>query len=156
MTTAPTQGSPTPHDTPIRERRASGHLTSARTAPYGRHIAGVLATAFTLSAGHTLYAWIEGIEDPTFTVTTPLAWGFYVVGFASVVLAGRTGRVAQISLLAYLTALLGIAIFYYPTTFGPAQQTTFGWFENDVYIGLLVTATYLAVQRLRRTTLAPA
>ena len=155
MTTAPTQTSTTQHDTTAGRRRASGE-TSARTAPYGRHIAGVLAAAFTLSAGHTVYAWVEGIEDPTFTVTTPLAWGFYVVGFASVVLAGRTGRVAQVSLLTYLTALLGIAIFYYPTTFGPAQQTTFGWFENDVYVGLLVTATYLAVQRLRRTTLAPA
>lgn len=156
MTTTPTQGPITPQDTMTGRRRAFGHLVSARTTSYGRHIAGVLAAAFTLSAGHTVYAWVERIEDPTFTVTTPLAWGFYVVGFASTVLARRTSRVAQVSLLAYLTSLLGISIFYYPTTFGAAQQTTFGWFENDVYVGLLVTATYLAVQRLRRTTLAPA
>jgi hypothetical protein len=156
MTTTPTQGSPTPHDTPIRGRAAFGRAAGGRVSSYGRHIAGVLAAAFTLSAAHTVYAWVEGIEDPTFTVTTPLAWGFYVVGFASVVLAGRTGRVAQVSLLAYLTALLGIAIFYYPTTFGPEQQTTFGWFENDIYVGLLVTAAYLTVQRLRFTTLTPA
>ena len=52
--------------------------------------------------------------------------------------------------------MLGIAFFYYPTAFGPAQQTVFGWFENDVYVGLLVTATYLGVLRLRRTTLTPA
>lgn len=60
------------------------------------------------------------------------------------------------SLIAYLGALLSISVFHYPTTFGPAQQTTFGWFENDVYVGLLITATYLAVQRLRCTTLTPA
>ena len=29
----------------------------------------------------------------------------------------------------------------------------FGWFENDVYVGLLVVATYLGVLRLRRVTL---
>lgn len=29
----------------------------------------------------------------------------------------------------------------------------FSWFENDVYAGPLVTATYLGSQRLRRNTL---
>ena len=130
-------------------------VSADRTASYGRHMSQVLVAAFTLSAAHTVYAWIGGIEDPTFTVTTPLAWAFYAVGFGAAVLAGRTGRAAQLSVLAYLVALLGIAFFYYPTTFGPRQQTTFGWFENDVYVGLLVTATYLGVQRLRRTTLTP-
>ncbi len=155
MTTAPTRGSTTPHDTTSGRRTATGRQMSARTASYGRHMSNVLIAAFTLSAGHTVYARVEGIEDPTFTVTTPLAWAFYVVGFGSAVLARRTGRVAQVSVLAYLATLLWIAVFYYPTMFGPQQQTTFGWFENDVYVGLLVTATYLGVQRLRRTTLTP-
>jgi hypothetical protein len=152
MTTSTASGTTTQDTTATKPRRA----TAARTATYGRHLSGILAVAFTLSAGHTVYAWVEGIEDPTFTVTTPLAWAFYVVGFGAAVLARRTGRVAQVSLLAYLAALLGISVFYYPTTFGAPQQTTFGWFENDVYVGLLITATYLAVQRLRRTTLTPA
>jgi len=52
--------------------------------------------------------------------------------------------------------VLGIAFFYYPTVFGLEQQTVFGWFENDVYVGLLVVATYLGALRLRRTTLTPA
>ncbi len=59
-------------------------------------------------------------------------------------------------MLGFLAAVLGIEAFYYPTTFGVEQQTVFGWFENDVYVGLLVTATYLGVVRLRCTTLTPA
>ena len=127
----------------------------ARTSTYGRQMSGVLVAAFTLSVVHTIYAWVEGIEDPTFTVDTPLAWGFYAVAFGMAALARRTDRWAQLAVLAYLATVLGIAFFYYPTVFGPAQQTVFGWFENDVYVGLLVTATYLGVQRLRRTTLTP-
>ncbi|MGI5185640.1 hypothetical protein ACQEVZ_56290 [Dactylosporangium sp. CA-152071] len=151
MTTTPATATNTATATGTGTGTASGR----RTAPYGRHMSNVLVAAFTLSAGHTVYASVEGIEDPTFTVTTPLAWAFYVVGFGAAVLARRTGRAAQAAVLAYLTALLAISVFYYPTTFGPRQQTTFGWFENDVYVGLLVTATYLGVQRLRRTTLTP-
>jgi uncharacterized membrane protein YbhN (UPF0104 family) len=49
----------------------------------------------------------------------------------------------------YLGLLLVVAVFYYPTTFVPRQQTTFGWFENDVYTGLLMVALYLGVGRLR-------
>jgi hypothetical protein len=128
---------------------------SGRTASYGRHMSHVLVAAFTLSAAHTVYAWVGGIEDPTFTVTTPLAWAFYALGFGMAVVARRAGRAAQLTVLAYLAVLLCVSVFYYPTTFGPRQQTTFGWFENDVYVGLLVTATYLGVQRLRRVTLTP-
>ena len=51
--------------------------------------------------------------------------------------------------------LLYVSVFYYPTTFEPRQQTTFGWFENDVYTGLLMIAFYLVVMRLRRITLVP-
>ena len=139
-----------------RTRAPRAARTDARTTTYSRQISGVLLAAFTLSVVHTVYAWVEGIEDPTFTVTTPLAWGFYAVCFGMAVLARRSGRAAQVAVLLFLLLLLAISVFYYPTTFGPAQQTVFGWFENDVYVGLLVTATYLAVQRWRGTVLRPA
>ena len=133
----------TPHD----QRPPPGtRATGARTSTYGRHMSWVLVAAFTLSVVHTIYAWVEGIEDPTFTVDTPLAWGFYAVGFGvgragppdRAVGAGRGARLPR-------RRCSAIAFFYYPTTFGPAQQTVFGWFENDVYVGLLVVATYLGV-----------
>jgi hypothetical protein len=41
-------------------------------------------------------------------------------------------------------------VFVYPSMFGPEQQTVFGWFENDVYVGLLMVATFLGVLRIRR------
>ena len=135
---------------------APGTRVTARTTSYGRHVSGVLVAAFTLSVVHTIYAWMGGIEDPTFTVDTPLCWGFYAVAFGMAALAPRTERWAQLAVLAFLATVLVIALFYYPTTFGVEKQTVFGWFENDVYVGLLVTATYLGVLRLRRTTLTPA
>ena len=127
----------------------------ARTATYGRHICGVMLGAFALSVVHTVYAAVQGIEDPAFTVDTPLAWGFYVVAFGMSLLARRPGRAAQASVLAFLGATLLIGVFYYPTTFGPEKQTVFGWFENDVYLGLLCVASYLGVQRWRTTWLRP-
>jgi hypothetical protein len=127
-----------------------------RTSTYGRHMSGVLVAAFTLSVVHTIYAWMAGIEDPTFTVDTPLSWGFYAVAFAVAALARRNERWAQLTVLAFLTIVLVIALFYYPTTFGLEKQTLFGWFENDVHVGLLATAAYLAVLRMRRTALVAA
>ena len=135
---------------------APGIRVTTRTSTYGRQMSGVLVAAFTLSVVHTIYAWVAGIEDPTFTVDTPLAWGFYAVAFGMAALVRRNERWAQLTVLAYLATVLGIAFFYYPTVFGVEQQTVFGWFENDVYVGLLVTATYLGAVRLRRTTLTPA
>ena len=135
---------------------APGTNVGARTSTYGRQMSGVLLAAFTLSVVHTVYAWVAGIEDPTFTVDTPLAWGFYAVAFGIAALARRTERWAQVSVLVYLVTVLGIAFFYYPMVFGVEQQTVFGWFENDVYVGLLVVAAYLGVLRLRRVTLTPA
>ena len=135
---------------------APAAAVGGRNSTYGRQMSGVLVAAFTLSVVHTGYAWVEGIEDPTFTVDTPLAWGFYAVAFGIAALARRTQRWAQLTVLGYLGAVLGIAFFYYPTVFGPQQQTVFGWFENDVYVGLLVVATYLGALRLRRVTSTPA
>jgi hypothetical protein len=112
----------------------------------------VLLVAFTLSVGHTIYAAAAGLAAPDFTVTTPTTWVFYAVAFASVALARRTGRGVQLVLLTYLGVLLAISVFYYPTTFEPRQQTTFGWLENDVYTGLLMLAAYLGIERLRGTS----
>ena len=50
---------------------------------------------------------------------------------------------------------LAVAVFWYPTTFVPRQQTVFGWFENDVYTGLLMIAWTLGALRLGGLTLAP-
>ena len=80
-------------------------------------------------------------------------WGFYAVAFAMAYVAGRDGTAATWTVAAYLVVVLGIAVFYYPTTFTTEQQTVFGWFENDVYVGLLVAALVLQVLRLRNVTL---
>jgi len=146
----------TTHITAPAATTSAAASESARTSTYGRQMSGVLVAAFALSVVHTVYAWVEGIEDPTFTVDTPLAWGCYAVAFGVAALARRSERWAQLTVLGFLAAVLGIAVFHYPTAFGVEQQTVFGWFENDVYVGLLVTATYLGVVRLRRTTLTPA
>ena len=129
--------------------------STTRSAAYGGQIAGLMAAAFILSVAHTLYAWLAGIQDPGFTVTTPLAWIFYAVAFAVTALARSERRWAQVVVTGFLVLVLAIGIFYYPTTFGPRQQTVFGWFENDVYLGLLTVACYLSVQRLRRVALVP-
>jgi uncharacterized membrane protein YhaH (DUF805 family) len=131
------------------------HTTNQRETAYGKHVAGIMLAAFTLSVAHTVYAWLAGIEAPGFTVTTPLTWIFYAVAFAVSVLARQERRWTQLVVTGFLALVLGIGIFYYPTTFGPRQQTVFGWFENDVYLGLLTVACYLSVQRLRRVALVP-
>jgi len=134
--------------TPIR--------TSADVVPqttYRRQIAAIMLAAFTLSVVHTIYAWLAGIADPGFTVTSPLAWIFYLVAFAVTALALRDERWAQLVVLGFLVLVLLIGVFYYPAMFLPHQQTIFGWFENDVYLGLLMISFYLSIQRLRRVAL---
>jgi peptidoglycan/LPS O-acetylase OafA/YrhL len=115
----------------------------------------ILVAAFALSATHTVYSYVTGIGDPSFTVNTPVAWVFYAVGFASAALARRESRAAEVALLTYLTILLVVAVFWYPTTFVPRQQTVFGWFENDEYTGLLMIAWVLTALRLSGRTLVP-
>jgi hypothetical protein len=134
---------------------------SARPVPprdeirYGTAVPILLLATFTLSVVHTIYAWRSGLEDPEFNVTSPLAYCFYGVAFAMTALSRKDARAAQVAVTAYLVAVLGIAIFYYPTTFTLEQQTTFGWVENDIYVGLLVTSLMLSVLRLRHTALVP-
>ena len=150
MTTTPSAPAPAstraPHDA----------LPPTRPGTSGRHMSWVLLAAFTLSAVHTVHSWMEGIDDPSFTVDSPLAWVFYAVAFTMAALSRRTARVAQLTVLAFLAVVLAVAVFVYPSMFGPEQQTVFGWFENDAYVGLLVVATYLGVQRLRGVELTRA
>src|SRR5689334_18125941 len=94
----------------------AGTPTRARTASYGVVMSRVLVAAFTLSVIHTVYGYVTGIGDPSFTVTTPVAYAFYAVGFGSAVLARRESRGAQLLLLAYLGVLVAVSVFWYPTT----------------------------------------
>jgi hypothetical protein len=127
--------------------------TTARTTSYGTVLSLVLVSAFALSATHTVYGYVTGIGDPSFTVTTPAAWLFYAAGFGSAALARRESKPAQVVLLAYLGLLVLVAVFWYPTTFVARQQTVFGWFENDVYTGLLMIGWLLTALRLRGVSL---
>jgi cell division protein FtsW (lipid II flippase) len=143
--------------TPSKETRMSTLTTQTPTASttrsYGSVVSNVLLAAFGLSVVHTVYAWQSGLEDPDFTVTRPLTWAFYAVAFLVAFVARREGRRLAWAVAAYLVLLLGIALLYYPVTFTPEKQTVFGWIENDVYVGLLVTALVLQVLRLRHVTL---
>ena len=139
----------------VRPKTAGGSTASSRSVRYGAAIFALMLSAFSLSVVHTIYASASGLEDPEFNVKTPLAWVFYVVAFGVTALARRDSRVSQYIVTGYLTAIMGIAVFYYPTSFTLEQQTTFGWFENDVYVGLLLTALVLSVFRLARRALVP-
>lgn len=130
-------------------------LTDRTEVGYRTAVPILLLTTFTLSVAHTIYAWRSGLEDPDFNVHSPMAYCFYGVAFAMTALSRKDAHAAQVTVTAYLVAVLGVGIFYYPTTFTLEQQTTFGWFENDVYIGLLVASLILSVLRLRRTALVP-
>lgn len=143
-----TATSPSRRRTPV-----PGPDADLRLARYPRQMAAVLTAAFTLSVVHTLYAWIRGLENPDFTVSSPVTWTFYGVAFGMAALCLHRERWAQWVVQVFLALTLIVAVFVYPQTFEPHQQTVFGWFENDVYVGLLCVAAYLGVQRLRRVTL---
>ncbi len=133
----------------------AGRRPPSRPIRYADATSLVLVAAFTLSVVHTVYAWRTGLEDPDFTVATPRAWVFYAAGFGVAALARRTSTWAQGVVVAFLVATWAISVFYYPTTFSEEKQTTFGWFENDVYVALLTLALFLSVTRLRRRPLVP-
>jgi hemerythrin-like domain-containing protein len=124
-----------------------------RRVGYGTLTSWVLGAAFTLSAAHTVYSEVVDLADPGFRIGSPVVWVFYTVGFGAALTAKRAGRAGQIGLLAYLVALLGIGMLYYPTTFTDERQTVFGWIENDVYLGLLMLAAAFTALRLCRVEL---
>ena len=133
----------------IREKRGG-----RRRRPYRTQVAGVLAAAFSLSLAYSVIVTFTGSHEG-YGMADPALWAFYVVGFGLValVLSDRTWAWWVVAVV--VLALIGVGIFYYPTVFPPSAQTTFAWFENDVYMGLLVLAEYLCVQRLRNVFLTP-
>jgi hypothetical protein len=124
-----------------------------RRRPYRTQVAGVLAAAFALSLAYSAIVTVTGSHEG-YGLTEPALWGFYAAGFglAALVLTDRiwAWRVVAVGVL----VLIAVGIFYYPTIFPPSAQPPLTWFENDVYIGLLIVAEYLCVQRLRGITLA--
>jgi cytochrome bd-type quinol oxidase subunit 2 len=120
--------------------------------PYRTQVAGVLVAAFTLSLAYSVTVTLTGSHEG-YGMADPTLWVFYTVGFGLAALS-LTDRVwAWWVIAAVVLVLILVGIFYYPTIFPPSAQTAFAWFENDVYVGLLVLAEYLCVQRLRNVSL---
>ena len=136
---------------PSSEARRGGQ----RRSRYSTQVAGVLVAAFTISVLYSVISTLSGVTHEANNLEDPGLWIFYVVGFGLAALA-RMDRPETwwIVSAAVLLLLLG-GIFLYPAYFVPRTQTAFGWFENDVYIGLLILAEYLCIQRLRNVTLTP-
>jgi cytochrome bd-type quinol oxidase subunit 2 len=133
----------------IREKRGG-----RRRRPYRTQVAGVLAAAFSLSLAYSVIVTFTGSHEG-YSMADPTLWVFYAVGFGLVALV-LTDRIwAWWVTAAAVLALIAVGIFYYPTVFPPSAQTTLAWFENDVYVGLLILAEYLCVQRLRNVFLTP-
>jgi hypothetical protein len=152
--TFPSSATPerTPHSTVAG---TSGSMSTQNASRYAGQVSVLLLAAFGLSAVYTVWTTARGSADDGFSATDPGVWAFYASMLAIAVLV-RTDRLAIWGLLAFLLpVLLGVGIFVYPTVFTPQVQTPFGWFENDVYLGLLMVASYLTVQRLRRRHLTP-
>lgn len=115
--------------------------------PYRTEVAGVLAAAFSLSLAYSVIVTFTGAHEGY--GGGPTLWVFYAVGFGLAALALTDRLRAWWIVTAAVFALIAVGIFYYPTVFPPSAQTPFAWFENDVYMGLLILAEYLCVQRLR-------
>jgi cytochrome bd-type quinol oxidase subunit 2 len=140
---------------PLTTAATSGSKSTQKASRYAGQVSGLLLAAFALSAVYTVWSTARGSTDGGFSATEPGVWAFYAA-MLTVALLVRTDRLAIWGVLAVLLpVLLGVGIFVYPTVFTPQVQTPFGWFENDVYLGLLMVASYLTVQRLRRRRLTP-
>ena len=126
-----------------------------RSSRYASQVSGLLLAAFGLSATYTVWSTATGRASADFRATDPAVWCFYAA-MVALALAVRRDRLLAWRLTAVvLPLLLAVGVFVYPTLFTAERQTTFGWFENDVYLGLLMTALYLTVQRLRGWCLEP-
>jgi hypothetical protein len=131
------------------ERRFQPTLSA--TSPRIPQNAVFMLAAYLLSVVYTATTVINGTDPAGFGANDPLTYGFYLVsiGFFFVALSERRG--AQIAVAAYLVLQLATGVLVYPDDFGPAQQTTWGWFENDAYMSLLAVALYLTVRGLTRS-----
>jgi cytochrome bd-type quinol oxidase subunit 2 len=131
-----------------------GTPDTRKRRPYRTQVAGVLAAAFLLSLAYSTIVTFTGSHEG-YGLGDPVLWAFYAVGFGLAALALADRIWAWWVVAVAVLALIAVGIFYYPTVFPPSAQTTLAWFENDVYMGLLILAEYLCVQRLRDVYLAP-
>lgn len=123
--------------------------------PYRTQVAAVLAAAFALSLAYSVIVTVTGAHEG-YGVTDPTLWIFYAVGFGLAALALMDRIWAWWVVAVAILILIAVGIFYYPTIFPPSAQTPLAWFENDVYVGLLILAEYLCVQRLRNVDITAA
>jgi peptidoglycan/LPS O-acetylase OafA/YrhL len=132
------------------DRRAVVRETpdTRKRRPYSTQVSGVLAAAFALSLAYSAIVTVTG-SHVGYDLGDPTLWAFYAVGFGLAALALADKIWAWWIVAVAVLALIAVGIFYYPTVFPPSAQTTLAWFENDVYMGLLILAEYLCVQRLR-------
>jgi cytochrome bd-type quinol oxidase subunit 2 len=135
-------------DVLLEDKNAATHETRGGRRPYRTQVAGVLAAAFALSLAYSVIVTFTGSHEG-YGMADPALWVFYAVGFGLAALALADRIWAWWVIAATVLALIAVGIFYYPTVYPPSAQTTLAWFENDVYIGLLILAEYLCVQRLR-------
>ena len=120
------------------------------TSPRAAQNAGFMLIAYALSVLYTATTVLDGTAPDGFGANDLLPYVFYTVSFAFVGLALVEHRGVQVAVAGFLSLQLAAGVLVYPDDFGPAQQTTWGWFENDAYIGLLAVALYLTVKRVRR------
>jgi len=132
------------------DRRTIVHGTpdARNRRPYSTQASGALAAAFALSLAYSAIVTVTGSHEG-YGLGDPTLWVFYAVGFGLAALALADRIWAWWIVAVAVLALIAVGIFYYPTVFPPSAQTTLAWFENDVYMGLLILAEYLCVQRLR-------
>jgi hypothetical protein len=129
-----------------------GTPDTRKRRPYSTQVSGVLAAAFALSLAYSAIVTFTGSHEG-YGLGDPALWIFYAVGFglAAMALTDRTWAWWVVAVTVLI--LIAVGIFYYPTVFPPSAQTPFAWFENDVYVGLLILAEYLCVQRLRNAVI---
>ena len=139
------------------DKNAAMHETRSgpRRCPYRTQVAGVLAAAFALSLAYSTIVTFTGSHEG-YGLADPALWAFYTLGFGLVALALADRIWTWWVVAAAVLALIAVGIFYYPTVFPPSAQTTLAWFENDVYVGLLILAEYLCVQHLRNVDISAA
>ncbi|HEY8602337.1 MAG TPA: hypothetical protein VIL85_28200 [Thermomicrobiales bacterium] len=125
---------------------------AAPRATYTRQVTQVLSVATLLSMAYTVYTALTlGTDD----LRNPVAYIVYGIWWGLILLVRTDKRWAWWVVAVATGLMLLVGVFYYPTVFVPEQQTTLGWFENDLYMGLLLLAEYLCIQRLRGVVLGP-
>jgi hypothetical protein len=115
----------------------------------GRPVAVVLLAAYLLSIVYTIWSSTTGVAPAAFSVSSPGAWVAYAVGLGVTALALKEGRPARLVVTGWLVLSVAVAVLVYPQAFTAPHQTAFGWFENDVYTGLLMVALDRHLRRRR-------